>query len=111
MFNKYCTVFVTSDKPKTVKKITDSLIKNRLAACVSLVNGINSVYHWKGKVTRSKEILMIIKTKKSLLKNLVKQVKELHDYEVPEITALDIIGGNPEYMEWIKKETKNGAEL
>lgn len=98
---KYIVVFITVSSRKESKKITEYLVKNKLAACVNEISKISSTYWWKGKVERSKELLLVIKTKKSVLNKLIKKVKKLHSYSVPEIIALPIINGNKDYLNWI----------
>jgi len=94
-------VFVTVPNKKEANKIASALIKDRLVACVNIVDNIKSVYRWKGKVENSKELLLIIKTKKSAVVKLIKKIKSLHSYTVPEIIAFPITGGNKEYLEWV----------
>ena len=102
----YIVVFVTSKDKKEATKIAKGLLKKRLCACVNIVNKINSFFWWQGKIDSSSEALLIIKTKKPLLNKLIKEVKRLHSYSVPEIIALPIIGGNKDYLKWLDKETK-----
>ncbi|KAF3326488.1 protein CutA 1 [Carex littledalei] len=87
------------------KKLADSIIKERLAACVNIVPGIESVYWWEGKVQTDSEELLIIKTRESLLPVLTEHVKANHEYDVPEVIAMPITGGNTKYLEWIKNNT------
>jgi periplasmic divalent cation tolerance protein len=70
------------------------------------VSGISSLFWWQDKLDSSQESLLIVKTKASLLNQIVTLVKEFHSYEVPEIIVLPIIGGNQDYLEWIDKEVK-----
>ena len=91
---------------KEARKISSSLIKNKLVACVNIITGIVSEYWWKGKIEKSKEVLLIIKTEKAMLKRLIKNVKSVHSYTVPEIIALPIIGGNADYLKWINENLK-----
>lgn len=97
----YIIVFVTVAKKSEARQIALMLIKNKLAACVNIIDRVNSLFWWQGKVDRAGELLLIIKTKKSKFVKLAKLVKSLHSYTVPEIIALPIIMGNPEYLEWI----------
>ncbi len=101
--NKYIVVFVTVKSKKEAKKITDILLKNKLAACVNAVPGLASAYWWKGKIERAKELLLIIKTKKALFEKLTLEVKKVHSYEVPEIISLPLTGGNSKYLKWIEQ--------
>ncbi|CAN6285415.1 unnamed protein product [Urochloa humidicola] len=88
------------------KKLSESIISEKLAACVNIVPGIESVYWWEGKVQSDAEELLIIKTRESLLDALTEHVKANHEYDVPEVIALPITGGNSKYLEWIKNSTK-----
>lgn len=99
-------IFITCANNKEAKQIATSLVKNRLAACVNIVDKIDSIFWWQGKIDRAKEVLLIIKSKKSKLVKIVKLVKSLHSYAVPEIIALPIIAGNKEYLEWIDESTR-----
>ncbi|KAI4366544.1 hypothetical protein MLD38_022408 [Melastoma candidum] len=100
-------VYVTVPNKEAGKKLAESIIKERLAACVNRVPGIESVYHWQGKIETDSEELLIIKTRKSLLEPLTRHVKANHEYEVPEVIALPILGGNDKYLEWIKSSTRD----
>jgi len=99
-------VFITTQNVKQARDISLRLIKAKLAACVNIVSGVKSIFWWQGKVDSAKEALLIVKTKKSLLNRLVKTVKKLHSYDVPEIIALPIIGGNKEYLKWLNDSTR-----
>ncbi|XP_008795180.1 protein CutA 1, chloroplastic-like [Phoenix dactylifera] len=99
-------VYVTVPNKQAGKKLAESIIKEQLAACVNRVPGIESVYWWDGKVQIDSEELLIIKTRESLLNALTDHVKANHEYEVPEVIALPITGGNLKYLEWIKNSTR-----
>ncbi|MBI5574128.1 MAG: divalent-cation tolerance protein CutA [Elusimicrobia bacterium] len=103
--NKYAVVFVTAANIEEARKIADGVVKEKLAACVNIAGKIESVYWWQGKIEKSAEVLLIMKTKISLSKKLIKKVKSVHSYVVPEIIFLPIIAGNPDYLKWIEKET------
>ncbi|KAF8020525.1 hypothetical protein BT93_G1063 [Corymbia citriodora subsp. variegata] len=100
-------VYVTVPNKEAGKKLAESIIKERLAACVNIVPGIESVYHWQGKIETDSEELLIIKTRESLLEPLTQHVKANHPYEVPEVISLPIRGGNVQYLEWIKNSTRD----
>ncbi|CAL4933118.1 unnamed protein product [Urochloa decumbens] len=88
------------------KKLAGSIISEKLAACVNIVPGVESVYWWEGKVQSDAEELLIIKTRESLLDALTEHVKANHEYDVPEVIALPIKGGNLKYLEWLKNSTR-----
>jgi periplasmic divalent cation tolerance protein len=73
---------------------------------VNIVPKINSLFWWNGTIDSTKESLLIVKSKASVVNEIVALVKEIHSNEIPEIVALPIIGGNPDYLDWIGKEVK-----
>lgn len=102
----YIIVLVTAGSKEEAEKIASGLLKEKLCACVNIVKDANSHFWWQGKLDKAKEALLIIKTKKSLLSRLIKKVKSLHSYEVPEIIALPVIAGHKPYLDWIDESTK-----
>jgi periplasmic divalent cation tolerance protein len=100
----YIAVHVTAKETEEAQKIAKFLVKHRLAACVNILPGMESFYWWKDKLEAEKEVLLIIKTKESLLPEIIKAVKKLHSYSVPEIVALPITGGSRDYLEWMDSE-------
>lgn len=101
----YITVFITCSSSHEADKITKAILRARLAACGNIIKGVSSTYWWKGKIEKANEVLLIMKTKKVNLNTIIKRVKELHSYEVPEIIALPIIGGSKDYLNWIEEST------
>lgn len=102
----HIVVFITCPNKKEAEHIGCQLIKNKLAACVNILESLHSLFWWKGKVDRAKEVLLIVKTKSALFDKLVKKVKSLHSYQVSEIIALPIINGNKTYLKWINDSTR-----
>ena len=102
----YIVIFITASNSEEAHKIAKVLLSQRKAACVNIVSEISSLFWWQDKLDSAQESLLIVKTKASLLDQIVTLVKEVHSYEVPEIIALPIIGGNQDYLEWIDKEAK-----
>jgi periplasmic divalent cation tolerance protein len=97
----HVVILVTAGSAKEAQRIAANLIKNKLAACVNIISGIQSVFWWKGKVDKASEALLMIKSKRSLLPKIIKAVRAVHSYEVPEIIALPIVGGERKYLRWI----------
>lgn len=97
----YTLLFSTTNSMENAKKIAKILVDERLAACVNIVPYIKSFYRWEGKTVEDDEILLIIKTKNEIKDKVIKRIKELHTYQIPEIIALDITAGLPEYLKWI----------
>jgi len=101
----YTVCLVTVGDEKTASAIAEGLVNGKLAACVSMVGGVESVYHWKGAVERSKEFLLIVKTRKNLMEDVEQFVKSKHAYKVPEIIFLDIENGSKDYLDWLGANT------
>jgi len=97
----YILVLVTANNKKEAQNISAKLIKQRLAACVNIVDKIDSLFRWQGKVDKAKEFLLIIKSKREKLPQIIKLVRSLHSYDVPEIIALPVIAGYKPYLRWI----------
>jgi periplasmic divalent cation tolerance protein len=103
---EYIVVFCTIASIEDAKRISNELVKSRMAACVNIINGMTSVYEWKGEICTENECLMVIKTKKELFNELKKEIISMHAYEIPEIISLDITDGLDSYLDWIFKNTK-----
>ncbi len=102
---KFSLIYSTVNKQKVAEKIANDLIKNKLAACVNIFP-IKSIYSWKGKINKEKEYAMIIKTRKDLVKMVMKNIKDKHPYELPCIISFDINYGDKNFLRWIECETK-----
>jgi periplasmic divalent cation tolerance protein len=102
----YIVLLTTTSDNGEAYKIARVLLGQKKAACVNVVPGVSSLFWWQDKLDAAQESLLIAKTKASLLNQVVTLIKEIHSYEVPEIVALPIIGGNQDYLAWINKEVK-----
>ena len=83
-----------------------ALIEERLAACVNRVRSVQSVYRWEGDVTEDAEVLLVVKTSRSLFPEVRRAVESLHSYHVPEVICLPIIDGSPNYLNWLADSLK-----
>jgi len=101
MNTQYIIILVTAKDKKEAEKIARGLLESKLIACANIVEGIQSLFWWRGKIDSSKEVLLILKTKKSFFKKISIKVKSLHSYQTPEIIALPIINGSKDYLAWI----------
>jgi periplasmic divalent cation tolerance protein len=99
-------VYVTAGSADEAATLARALVAERLAACVNRLP-VESVYQWQGQVEEAAEVLLIVKTRRSLLDALAARVQALHSYDVPEIIALPIVAGSPPYLQWIAAETRD----
>ena len=103
--SKMKLVLTYTDTEENAEKITEELLKEKIAACIGFWKG-KSRYWFKGKIVKNEnEINMIIKTKANLVNETLKKIKELHNYELPVIDILDV-DVNPEAEKWINESTK-----
>lgn len=97
----YILAFITASSQKEASNIARALVKNKLAACVNILGKVRSFFWWQGKIERADEALLIIKSKKTKLPRIIKLVRAMHSYQVPEIITLPITGGYKPYLRWI----------
>ena len=98
----YIVLFITTDSASEAQQISKVLLEQKKAACVNIISNVDSLFWWEGKLDSARENLLIVKTKASLLPEIINLVKKVHSYEVPEIIALPIVGGNQDYLDWIE---------
>ena len=96
-----CLILTTAGSSEEAQRIAHALVERRLAACVNIVPGIESVYRWQGKIESAAEWLLVVKTRLEAFEPVRAALRELHSYELPECVMLKIDGGGPEYLEWI----------
>jgi len=102
----YIVIFITASGKKEAEDIARALLKNKLAACVNIVERVKSFFWWKGSVDQAKESLLIIKSKKAKFPRIIKLVKSIHSYKVPEIIALPVVCGESNYLRWVDESIK-----
>ncbi|WNM58683.1 divalent-cation tolerance protein CutA [Candidatus Nitrospira allomarina] len=100
-------VMVTVGSEGEATSLSRILVKNGLAACVNIIPGVRSIFHWEGEIAEEQEFLLLAKTVRRSYDQLVSLVKANHSYEVPEIIALPIQLGSEEYLAWIRDATKS----
>ena len=97
---------MTASSPEEADLISNSLLEKKLIACSNIINDMKSTFWWKGNIQNENEVMIIAKSTKAHLDNIIADVKSLHSYDVPEILAIPILGGNPDYLDWMVEETK-----
>ena len=100
----YIVVLITTGTPEEAQRIAAVLLEQRKAACVNIVPRVSSRFWWRGKLDSAEESLLIVKTKATLLDEVVSLVKEAHSYDVAEVIALPVVGGSQDYLDWMGGE-------
>jgi periplasmic divalent cation tolerance protein len=98
-------ILVTAKDRKEAVKIGEEMVEAKLAACANIISGIQSIYRWKGNVTKTREVLLILKSTKPRYRALERAIKNMHTYEIPEIIAVPVTKGLDKYIEWVHCET------
>ena len=102
---KYCVVTTTCDKIEIANKIMNTLLEKRLVSCCQMTK-VESSYWWEDEIVKEPELLIQMKTKKELFKEVEEEILGIHDYETCEIISYDIDEGNDKYLKWIEDEIK-----
>lgn len=92
---------MTAPDKAVAERLAERIVEAGLAACVNVVPGATSIYRWKGKIERDSEVLLIAKTLAPQVEKLAAFVKANHPYELPELVALPVLSGSPEYLKWV----------
>ena len=100
-------VLTTCGSKEEAEKIARALVERRLATCVNIVPGIESVYRWQGKVESETEWMLVIKTTAGRFEAVREAIREMHSYDLPECIMISIEGGSPEYLKWIEENSKS----
>ncbi len=87
------------------------LVESRLAACVSCLPGVHSVYRWQGAIEQADEVAVLIKTTANHYDELEAAIKTLHPYDVPEIIAIPVSAAWPAYAAWVAQETRKDVDV
>ncbi len=103
---EFVVILVTASNLEEARKIAAVLLDKRKAACVNIIPRVHSSFWWQGKIDKAEESLLVIKTTASSTQAVIELVKANHSYTVPEIIVLPIVGGNPDYLDWINQEVQ-----
>ena len=99
-------IYMTAGSADEARMIGETLVAERLAACVNLIDGMTSIYHWQGDLQRDTETVLIAKTREDRVAALTERVKTLHSYDCPCVVALPVDDGNPQFLRWIDEQIK-----
>jgi periplasmic divalent cation tolerance protein len=101
MPQNYQIIFCTCPDQQSATKLAHLLVNQNLAACVNLLPGLTSVYRWQDKIETADEHLLLIKTRADFYPRIAELIKSHHPYELPEIIAVTVDNGAPDYLQWI----------
>ncbi|MQA82139.1 MAG: divalent cation tolerance protein CutA [Streptosporangiales bacterium] len=104
--SEHVRVETTIDDRDAAARLAESVVGARLVACAQVVGPIRSTYRWDGATTTDEEWLLVMKTAGDRLDELVAHLRDAHPYDVPEIVAVPVVGGNPDYLAWLTAETR-----
>ena len=104
--NKHIVILITAKDLDEANRIAEKLVSEKLIACANVISNIKSIFWWEGKVDKSDEVLLILKSQEKFFEKIIKTVKSVHSYQVPEIIALPIVAGNQDYLKWIDESVK-----
>ena len=105
MTHQHILITTTTETRDHARLMARSLIDERLAACVE-IQTVDSLYQWKGDVCDTVEYVLVIKTRADLYPQIENRIRALHTYELPQIVAIPIVAGSPDYLNWIDQETR-----
>src|ERR1700684_405111 len=94
-------VFSTCATEEEAEKVARTLVEARLAACVNIVPGARSIYRWQGAIESAAEWLLILKSSRQILPRLCAALEKAHSYQIPEVLAVPVTEGAPNYLNWL----------
>lgn len=97
-------LYVTTANKQEARQLGSVLVKNKLCACVNILEGMESLYWWEGEVQSDRECILLVKTTKKMVPKVTKTIKKHHSYDVPCVISLPLSAGegNPEYLQWLR---------
>ena len=104
---KLICILSTVPSLPVARKLSHELLRKRLAACVNIIPQVESHYSWKGKLEKSNEVQLVIKTQAKHFKKIEALFKDNHPYEVPELIAFSICLGSSAYLKWVSESISN----
>lgn len=98
-------IYITTGDRDEARTIGKELVSSRLAACVNIIDNMNSMYFWEDKIQDDKETILIAKTTGTCVPKLIEKVKSMHSYSCPCVLSLPVLDGNKQFLDWIAEET------
>ena len=99
-------IYMTAGNKEEARNIGRELVRSRLAACVNILDNMNSVYMWNGDIQEDAEVVLIAKTTRERVPELVEKVKSMHSYDCPCVVSLPVLDGHKPFLDWIAGEVK-----
>ncbi|MFP4212884.1 MAG: divalent-cation tolerance protein CutA [Desulfohalobiaceae bacterium] len=99
-------VYMTAKDKEEAQRVGQALVEARLAACVNILDNMQSMFWWQGGAQSEHETVLLAKTRVGLVSSLNSKVQEVHSYDCPCVVAVPIIDGNPEFLDWVREETE-----
>ena len=100
----YSVVYITTSGVSESKKIAKTLLEEKLAACINIIPSIESMYLWEEKIEEDSESIMLVKTRSSLVNEVIKRVEYIHTYKTPCILEITVNNGSKKYLKWLETE-------
>ena len=100
-------IYITTEDKEQARAIGQDLVESKLAACVNIIENMNSIYMWQGKLQDDKEAILIAKTTETRVPEVIAKVKAVHNYDCPCILSIPVSAGNESFLEWIANEVKS----
>lgn len=101
------TLYVTFPNHDDASRICTDLVAKDIIACANIIEGGQSLYKWDGVVSFENEVVVFMKTHRYRVEDAIERIKEMHSFDVPCITQLEITGGNPDYLKWVENSVEN----
>lgn len=113
MYKNLRLIYITTSNKEEARRIGRMLVEEKLAACVNIIDGMESIYRWEGKIEEASECILIAKTHYSKVKPLTERVKALHSYQCPSIVSITLTEdeGNIAYLNWLLEESKDELKM
>ncbi len=102
-------IYMTAGSQEEARNVGKALVESKLAACVNIIDGMNSMYMWEGELQDDREVVLIAKTAENRVQDLIAKVKSVHSYDCPCILSIPVEGGNPDFVDWISNEVKRNV--